>query len=156
MRIGISLALPRSSKPHGFLLTMSRIILTTTSERFHAKYVLSAISQLRRNKRCALDVVHKSQNTCLPLRLTIRFITGAVVPDMEAKLALVADAHYKLMPDVPLVGWDVALTTQGVCLLEVNLSCNFFRGSFELDKYVNFIHDYFVALEEDRGHAKAD
>lgn len=88
----------------------------------------------------------------------IRLITGAVVPDMEAKLALVADAHFKLLPDVPLVGWDVALTSKGVYLLEVNLSCNFFRGSFGLESYVQFIHDYFVALEEERAthgtHAK--
>ncbi|CAN0471824.1 unnamed protein product [Scytosiphon promiscuus] len=80
----------------------------------------------------------------------IRVITGAVVPDMEGKLALVADAHFKLLPDVPLVGWDVALTSKGVYLLEVNLSCNFFRGSFSLGPYVQFIHDYFVALEEER------
>lgn len=79
-----------------------------------------------------------------------------MIPDMEAKLALVADAHFKLLPDVPLVGWDVALTTKGVCLLEVNLSCNFFRGSFSLTPYVQFVHDYLVALEEERAaHGKA-
>jgi hypothetical protein len=31
-----------------------------------------------------------------------------------------------MLPDVPLAGWDVALTAEGACLLEVNLSCNFF------------------------------
>lgn len=87
----------------------------------------------------------------------IRLITGAVIPDLEAKLALVQDAHFKLLPDVPLVGWDVALTTKGVCLLEVNLSCNFFRGSFSLGPYVQFVHDYFVALEEERAaHGKVE
>lgn len=90
----------------------------------------------------------------MPIRLlttnAYRLITGAVVPEMEAKLALVADAHFKLLPDVPLVGWDVALTTKGVCLLEVNLSCNFFRGSFSLPNYVQFVHEYFIALEEER------
>lgn len=74
-----------------------------------------------------------------------------MIPEIQSKLALVADAHFKLLPDVPLVGWDVALTTKGVFLLEVNLSCNFFRGSFSLAPYVQFVHDYFIALEEERG-----
>ena len=92
-----------------------------------------------------------------PLLPMIRLVTGAVVPDMAAKLNLVEDAHFKLLPDVPLVGWDVALTSKGVYLLEVNLSCNFFRGSFSLGSYVQFIDDYFVALEEERAtHAKED
>lgn len=79
-----------------------------------------------------------------------RLISGAVIPDITSKLSLVSEAHFKLMPDVPLVGWDVALTTVGVCLLEVNLSCNFFRGSFDVPKYMRFMHDYFVALGEER------
>lgn len=95
------------------------------------------------------DMTHHPDNN--------KLITGAIVPDMEGKLALVADAHFKLLPDVPLVGWDVALTSKGVYLLEVNLSCNFFRGSFSLGPYVQFIHDYFVALEEERAtHAKEE
>lgn len=81
---------------------------------------------------------------------TCRLISGAVIPDISSKLAVVTEAHFKLLPDVPLVGWDVALTTGGVCLLEVNLSCNFFRGSFDLDNYVRFMHDYFEALEQER------
>ncbi|CAM9432865.1 unnamed protein product, partial [Ascophyllum nodosum] len=86
-----------------------------------------------------------------------KLITGQVIPDITAKLDLVADAHFKLLPDVPLVGWDVALTTKGVCLLEVNLSCNFFRGSFSLAPYVQFVHDYFIALEEERtAHGKVE
>lgn len=45
-------------------------------------------------------------------------------------------AHYLMLPDVPFVGWDVALTDKGIYLLEVNLSCNFFRGSFDKPKCV--------------------
>ncbi|CAM9380207.1 unnamed protein product [Pylaiella littoralis] len=88
------------------------------------------------------DVTHHPDNN--------KLITGEVIPDIQGKLALVADAHFKLLPDVPLVGWDVALTSKGVYLLEVNLSCNFFRGSFSLAPYVQFVHDYFTALEEER------
>ncbi|CAM9474598.1 unnamed protein product [Ectocarpus sp. 8 AP-2014] len=95
------------------------------------------------------DVTHHPDNN--------KLITGEVIPDIQGKLDLVADAHFKLLPDVPLVGWDVALTTKGVYLLEVNLSCNFFRGSFSLGPYVQFVHDYFVALEEERGtHGKIE
>ncbi|CAN0589885.1 unnamed protein product, partial [Ectocarpus sp. 12 AP-2014] len=55
------------------------------------------------------DVTHHPDNN--------RLITGEVIPDIQGKLDLVADAHFKLLPDVPLVGWDVALTTKGVYLL---------------------------------------
>ena len=36
---------------------------------------------------------------------------------MDAILRLVSDAHARMCPAVPLVGWDVALTTEGRCLL---------------------------------------
>jgi hypothetical protein len=64
-----------------------------------------------------------------------RPIAGTVIQDFNDLLTLVCKAHYQLLPDVPLVGWDVALTSRGVFLLEVNLSCNFFRGSFDKAKY---------------------
>ncbi|CAM9122996.1 unnamed protein product [Discosporangium mesarthrocarpum] len=85
-------------------------------------------------------------------------VTGKIIPDISGILSLVTNAHFKLLPDVPLVGWDIALTTTGVCLLEVNLSCNFFRGSFNLQEYVSFMNDFFIALEEERisKHVKKD
>ena len=46
-------------------------------------------------------------------------VTGKIVPDMEAALKIVTESHFKLMPDVPIVGWDVAFTPQGIYLLEV-------------------------------------
>ena len=60
-------------------------------------------------------------------------VSGNYVPDIKDMLALVEHAHYKMCPDVPFAGWDVVLSSNKnlpVCLLEVNLSCNFFRGSF--------------------------
>ena len=59
-----------------------------------------------------------------------------------------ARSHFSLMPDVPIVGWDVAFTPQGIFLLEVNLSCNFFRGSFDIPSYVCFVDDFFRDLEQ--------
>lgn len=55
-----------------------------------------------------------------------------------------------MMPDVPLVGWDVALTSKGIMLLEVNLSCNFFLADFDVDNYVKFVTDYFSLLDRER------
>ena len=73
-------------------------------------------------------------------------VTGAQIPGFEDRvLELARDAHEKLLPRVPLAGWDVVLSKDhGPCLLEANLSCNFFRGSFDEAKYVDFIHDYFA------------
>ena len=73
-------------------------------------------------------------------------VTGYQIPDFKARvLDLAIGAHEKLLPGVPIAGWDVVLSKQhGPCLLEVNLSCNFFRGSFDEHKYFNFIHQYFL------------
>lgn len=46
-------------------------------------------------------------------------ITGATIPNMQSILDMVVDSHHKLLPDVPMVGWDVAMTTKGNVLLEV-------------------------------------
>jgi hypothetical protein len=57
----------------------------------------------------------------------------------------------KLCPDVPFVGWDVVLSADPkvpVCLLEVNLSCNFFRGTFDKKAYLDFIDDALVKLQD--------
>jgi hypothetical protein len=52
---------------------------------------------------------------------------------------LVTRAHKKLMPGVPLCGWDVAMTEpEGMLLLEGNLSCNFFRATFDEASYCAF------------------
>eukprot|EP00957_Ditylum_brightwellii_P085049 6466780-Ditylum_brightwellii.AAC.1 len=61
-------------------------------------------------------------------------VKGQQLPDIRGMLELVEKSHLKLCPDVPFVGWDVVLTNDPkipICLLEVNLSCNFFRGSFD-------------------------
>jgi hypothetical protein len=81
---------------------------------------------------------------------TGRTVTGTKLPDMPGMLAFVEKAHARMMPDVPLAGWDVAFTNKGMLLLEANLSCNFFRGSFDKDCYFNFVHDYFrhLAVQE--------
>ena len=62
---------------------------------------------------------------------------------------LCEDAHYRLLPDVPMAGWDVAMTAEaGMCLLEVNLSCNFFRGRFDQKAYFGLVGEYFSFLDQ--------
>mmetsp|Transcript_34387 Transcript_34387/g.51043 ORF Transcript_34387/g.51043 Transcript_34387/m.51043 type:complete len:449 (-) Transcript_34387:187-1533(-) len=80
-------------------------------------------------------------------------VTGKVVPDIKGILTLVEEAHAKMCPTVPLAGWDVVLSASNdvpVCLLEVNLSCNFFRGSFDTKTYLDFMEDTFRELQAER------
>eukprot|EP00397_Hematodinium_sp_SG-2012_P056569 GEMP01069943.1.p1 GENE.GEMP01069943.1~~GEMP01069943.1.p1 ORF type:complete len:265 (+),score=48.06 GEMP01069943.1:103-897(+) len=82
-------------------------------------------------------------------------LKDASLGDRYAKmLALCTDAHRRLLSDVPLAGWDVALTgdlhesgEEKMILLEVNLSCNFFRGSFDQEKYFQLVNEYFIYLD---------
>jgi hypothetical protein len=45
------------------------------------------------------------------------------------------------------VGWDVALTPEGLSLLEINISCNFFNGSYDRQRYVSLVFELLVQLE---------
>jgi len=86
-------------------------------------------------------------------------VTGKTVPDMKGMLSLVEESHLKLCPDVPFVGWDVVLSKDPklpTCLLEVNLSCNFFRGSFDKQVYLDFCDDAIIALHEQRLKAETE
>uniref|UniRef100_A0A7S1UG28 Alpha-L-glutamate ligase-related protein ATP-grasp domain-containing protein n=1 Tax=Phaeomonas parva TaxID=124430 RepID=A0A7S1UG28_9STRA len=77
-------------------------------------------------------------------------VTGKKLLGCQEMLDMCVDSHYQMLKDVPLVGWDVAICAppdEGQWLLEVNLSCNFFRGSFDKDKYFDFLEEYLVALE---------
>lgn len=75
-------------------------------------------------------------------------MSGKNIPEMNAIRDLVETAHAKLLPGVPLCGWDVALTKEaGCCLLEVNLSCNFFNGTFDTPKYFSFLDELFSDLD---------
>jgi glutathione synthase/RimK-type ligase-like ATP-grasp enzyme len=77
-----------------------------------------------------------------------------VIPGMQMALDIVIASHYKLMKDVPIVGWDVTFTPHGIFLLEVNLSCNFFRGSFDYPDYIAFVDAYWEQLDRLEGAKK--
>jgi hypothetical protein len=42
----------------------------------------------------------------------------------------------------------VTFTPNGIYLLEVNLSCNFFRGSFDMTEYIAFVDAYWSHIEK--------
>lgn len=75
-------------------------------------------------------------------------LSGKVIPEMPAIIQLVEEAHLSMCPGVPMVGWDVAITPTGLMLLEANLSCNFFRASFDEEAYLALVHKYFLTLED--------
>lgn len=80
---------------------------------------------------------------------TGKLITGTRVENMQEMMDLVREAHFKIMPGVPLCGWDVAFTREyGAVLLEVNISCNFFRGTFDERSYFKFMTEYLKSLEK--------
>lgn len=74
-------------------------------------------------------------------------VTGITIPDIASLENICTDAHKKSCPNVPLCGWDVALTTEGVVLLEVNLSCNFFQATVDYPEYFKFVDNQFKHLE---------
>mmetsp|Transcript_33151 Transcript_33151/g.54781 ORF Transcript_33151/g.54781 Transcript_33151/m.54781 type:complete len:242 (-) Transcript_33151:424-1149(-) len=75
-------------------------------------------------------------------------ISTEVIPDMQQVRQIVLDAHLRMCPGVPLIGWDVALTKEaGICLLEANLSCNFFRATFDEAAYFRFVEECILHLE---------
>ena len=71
---------------------------------------------------------HACNHPALPTSMPTDCVSGSVVPSLHSLLNTCKTCHRALLPDVPLVGWDVALTNDGPMLLELNISCNFFNG----------------------------
>ncbi|KAA8494390.1 hypothetical protein FVE85_2631 [Porphyridium purpureum] len=75
-------------------------------------------------------------------------IAGVDVADHVSQMkAECLRLHERLMPTIPLVGWDVALTPDGMLFLEANLSCNFFMATVNMTQYFQFVYEVFVANE---------
>lgn len=67
-------------------------------------------------------------------------IIGSKIQEIDKMNKLVTRAHKILLPNVPIAGWDIALTKEhGMILLEVNLGCNLHSNKFDKEYYVNFI-----------------
>lgn len=81
---------------------------------------------------------------------TDKKIAGYTIPDFHHRvLECAIEAHKKMLPRVPIAGWDVVLSkNHSNCLLEVNLSCNFFRGSFDPQFYFDFVDRCFTECQQ--------
>ena len=78
---------------------------------------------------------------------TKRDLTGEVLPSARSGADMCMAAHELLIPDVPIAGWDVAVTPcQGPVLLEANLSCNLFGGIYDRRAYAERIDAYYTSL----------
>ncbi|CAF2115568.1 unnamed protein product [Rotaria magnacalcarata] len=76
-------------------------------------------------------------------------IEGIKWPNVNEMIQCVCQAHEKLCPNVPIIGWDVAWTNEDnqLMLLELNISCNFFNGHFDTEEYTKFCYEWFHALD---------
>lgn len=77
-------------------------------------------------------------------------IEGIKWPNVKEMLECCCQAHEKLCPNVPIIGWDVAWTNENnqIMLLELNISCNFFNGHFDPKDYTNFAYEWFHTLDQ--------
>ncbi|GAX73740.1 hypothetical protein CEUSTIGMA_g1193.t1 [Chlamydomonas eustigma] len=78
----------------------------------------------------------------------VGLIEGQEIPGIQSICDLCRRSHSKLLPEVPLVGWDVALTAElGPVILELNISCNFFLGEVDTAMYLKFMQDFVKAMQ---------
>lgn len=117
-------------------LSTGKILQGTTNAHWYRLGLANALSTTWLSSH---DVTNHPDCNCA--------VSGNRFHDMDSIKQMVESAHRQLLPDVPVAGWDIALTTKGNFLLEVNLSCNFFRGSFNNDAYIEFVSEYFSQLD---------
>jgi len=76
---------------------------------------------------------------------TLEDLSGKELTCARDAVNMCVDAHRRLMPNVPTIGWDVAVAEgQGAVLLEANLSCNFFGGMYDRQLYLRIVDTYFA------------
>jgi len=76
---------------------------------------------------------------------TLEDLGGKELACARDAVANCIDAHRRLMPNVPTIGWDVAVAKDhGSVLLESNLSCNFFGGMYDRQLYLRIVDTYFA------------
>lgn len=72
-------------------------------------------------------------------------LTGTELTCARDAVAICTDAHRRLMPNVPAIGWDVAVAKDhGAVLLEANLSCNFFGGMYDRQRFLRIVDTYYA------------
>merc|ERR1712048_40156 len=89
-------------------------------------------------------------NLCSKQQITVHpdtkvELTGQEVTCARNAVDMCVDAHRRLMPNVPAIGWDVAVAEgHGSVLLEANLSCNFFGGVYDRQRYLRIVDTYYA------------
>lgn len=72
-------------------------------------------------------------------------LTGEMLTCAKDAVSICIDAHRRLMPNVPAIGWDVGVAkNHGAVLLEANLSCNFFGGVYDRQKFLRIVDTYYA------------
>ena len=67
------------------------------------------------------------------------------IPNFNKIKKLCIDTHSKLLNDIPIVGWDIGLTTEkGIVILEINISCNLFCANYNKHNYYKFLKTYYI------------
>merc|ERR1711907_872717 len=76
---------------------------------------------------------------------TKEVLTGKELKCASDAVDMCVEAHRALMPNVPTIGWDVAVAKDhGAVLLEANLSCNFFGGVYDQQKFLRIVDTYYA------------
>eukprot|EP00659_Diplonema_papillatum_P001112 gene1112-1706_t len=90
-------------------------------------------------------------------------LAGVRLASASSATSMCIEAHRRMMPNVPAIGWDVAMADgEGAVLLEANLSCNLFGGVYDKSKYVRIMDTFFAnnckahPLSTKRAEAKED
>jgi len=111
-----------------------------TSDHWHRLGIWGVLGAWRQPKLPAEGLVHHPD-------CGVR-IAGRTVPDIKAIEELCIDAHRKMVPDIPIASWDVALTTRGRLLLQMNLSCDLAGCAvLDHDSYFELLDEYFALLD---------
>jgi len=91
-----------------------------------------------------------STNLCSKQQITVHpdtkaELAGKELPCASSAVNMCVDAHGRLMPNVPVIGWDVGVAEgHGAVLLEANLSCNFFGGVYDKQRYLRIVDTYYA------------
>lgn len=94
-------------------------------------------------KMGAQNLLSKQKLTAHPD--TEKELTGHVLNCARDAVKICENAHRRLMPNVPSIGWDVAVAKDhGAVLLEANLSCNFFGGVYDQQKFLRVVDTYYA------------